>query len=579
VSKVSVLRRGSDSAGIDIGRIRRGTSATLMATHSEASHNEICAGVAAELKTRFQQEWVVYAVRVPLAEVATARRMLSPRHVLRLARKRSVVAPSPNHTASDQVRIILLRYLAGQQSREQFLPQESNFSTDFQSRDVAALVHMLNEERSGTRSSEANGAVTREWKESMFTTYPLKLDYDDFGHDDVLRQLLPASIPVPKAFEATGHVLHLNLRDVHHPYKYLIGQVLREKIPGIRVVVNKAANVGGVFRTFEMEVLAAVPGCSLETCVRENGCVFHVDMSRVYWNSRLETEHRRVIDAIRTLHGSTQTGLDADPRDVSRIDERKQMIFADGSEPLRDSSKLPLVTPPVAAGPNAVPHTAASMRLSSGQKPVLVADAFAGIGPFAVPLAKHGFIVYANDINPDAVEYLDRNIRENRIPPGRCTACCMDARAFLKKLLHSDRLPIQHIIMNLPAEAIHFLDALVGSIAPANPLPYIYCYCFAHGENAYEGIVDQINEVFDAALQRNSGKAAEEVNPTRHAGTDAAPIDRHSKRPRVDSFQLDPDRDQLRVRCVRHVAPEKYMYCVEFRLPESLARPNGSESA
>jgi len=44
-----------------------------------------------------------------------------------------------------------------------------------------------------------------------------------------------------------------------------------------------------------------------------------------------------------------------------------------------------------------------------------VADAFAGIGPFAVPLAKHGFIVYANDINPDAVEYLDRNIRECHI--------------------------------------------------------------------------------------------------------------------------------------------------------------------
>ncbi len=38
---------------------------------------------------------------------------------------------------------------------------------------------------------------------------------------------------------------------------------------------------------------------SLVTQVRENGCAFKLDFREVYWNSRLEREHRRLIDILR----------------------------------------------------------------------------------------------------------------------------------------------------------------------------------------------------------------------------------------------------------------------------------------
>ena len=34
---------------------------------------------------------------------------------------------------------------------------------------------------------------------------------------------------------------------------------------------------------------------NLETTVKENGATFRLDYGRVYWNSRLEREHRRLL--------------------------------------------------------------------------------------------------------------------------------------------------------------------------------------------------------------------------------------------------------------------------------------------
>jgi hypothetical protein len=53
------------------------------------------------------------------------------------------------------------------------------------------------------------------------------------------RLLPPTCTEVPSAFEAVGHIAHINLRDDLLPYKYLIGQVLLDKNPNIKTVVNK----------------------------------------------------------------------------------------------------------------------------------------------------------------------------------------------------------------------------------------------------------------------------------------------------------------------------------------------------
>ena len=37
---------------------------------------------------------------------------------------------------------------------------------------------------------------------------------------------------------------------------------------------------------------------NLRTTVRENGARFELDYRDVYWNSRLETEHKRIVDLL-----------------------------------------------------------------------------------------------------------------------------------------------------------------------------------------------------------------------------------------------------------------------------------------
>ena len=44
-----------------------------------------------------------------------------------------------------------------------------------------------------------------------------------------------------------------------------------------------------------------------------------------------------------------------------------------------------------------------------------MADVFAGVGPFAIPAAKNGCAVFANDLNPDSVKWLRHNVNSNNV--------------------------------------------------------------------------------------------------------------------------------------------------------------------
>jgi tRNA (guanine37-N1)-methyltransferase len=69
-----------------------------------------------------------------------------------------------------------------------------------------------------------------------------------------------------------------------------------DKNPAVRTVINKIDLVGtnSEYRTFSYEVLAGEDDMSVE--IREADCIFRFDYSKVYWNSRLNTEHKRLVD-------------------------------------------------------------------------------------------------------------------------------------------------------------------------------------------------------------------------------------------------------------------------------------------
>lgn len=128
--------------------------------------------------------------------------------------------------------------------------------------------------------------------------YVLQLGYDYWSYRDVLTTLLPSELhdDIPSGFNTAGHVAHLNLRDQHLPYKMLLAEVLVDKNQHIKTVINKTSDVGtnDQFRTFPYEVLAGSGDLMVELV--ENGCTFKFDYGTVYWNSRLEKEHTRLIN-------------------------------------------------------------------------------------------------------------------------------------------------------------------------------------------------------------------------------------------------------------------------------------------
>jgi tRNA wybutosine-synthesizing protein 2 len=95
------------------------------------------------------------------------------------------------------------------------------------------------------------------------------------------------------------------------------------------------------------------------------------------------------------------------------------------------------------------------------QKGERVADMFAGIGQFSLPLAYAGAKVHAMELNPVAYGYLCRNIEENGFS-GQVTAECGDSRDLLFGWY--DRIVMGHF------DAPDMLSAATGHILPGGTI-------------------------------------------------------------------------------------------------------------
>ncbi|KHN36769.1 tRNA (guanine(37)-N1)-methyltransferase 1 [Glycine soja] len=318
---------------------------------------------------------------------------------------------------------------------------------------------------------EATKAVLKEYAEKStnlmldLVRCKLTLFYDYWQMNEVLETLLPEGMIIPSAFETVGHIAHLNLRDEHLPYKWLIAKVVLDKNkPRIQTVVNKIDTIQNEYRTMQLEVLAG--NHSLVTTVVENGIHFQVDLATVYWSSRLGTERQRL------LSGFTRNDV--------------------------------------------------------------VCDVFSGVGPLAISAARIVKRVFANDLNPYAVEYLERNCVLNKLDR-KIKVFNMDGRRFIKSMYDSDiSQSITQVVMNLPSEAAEFLDAFRG-IYKNRPkdgeytLPLIHVYGFSKARDPEFDFHERI---------------------------------------RIALLEVAVNVDMRRVRLV---APGKWMLCASFLLPKSVA--------
>ena len=106
-----------------------------------------------------------------------------------------------------------------------------------------------------------------------------------------------------------------------------------------------------------------------------------------------------------------------------------------------------------------------------------VVDMFAGVGPYAVPMAAHGAEVVACDLNEVAIRYLRENAERNGVAD-RVTPVAGDVREATDEYADAaDRL-----VMNLPHSADAFLDT---AVALAGDECVIHYYDIQHEDDPF----------------------------------------------------------------------------------------------
>jgi tRNA (guanine37-N1)-methyltransferase len=97
----------------------------------------------------------------------------------------------------------------------------------------------------------------------------------------------------------------------------------------------------------------------------------------------------------------------------------------------------------------------------------IVVDMFAGIGPFSIMIAKTGAprVVYAIDMNPDAVELMKENIAMNKATT--VNPILGDARDVVPRLEKAD-----HVIMNLPHDGRGFIGEAIRALKPGGMIHF-----------------------------------------------------------------------------------------------------------
>ncbi|KAK7677421.1 hypothetical protein QCA50_019639 [Cerrena zonata] len=175
----------------------------------------------------------------------------------------------------------------------------------------------------------------------------MTLNYDFWKADDILGAVLPENLldEVPTGYAQAGHVAHLNLREEFKPYGSLIGQVILDKNTQVQTVVDKVGSIHTKFRTFDMKVLAGKNDLMVEQ--NESGCKFRFDFSKVYWNSRLSTEHDRLVNQFKTKEavadvfaGVGPFAVPAENITLNKTDDCVKAFNFDGREFIRKSPQL-----------------------------------------------------------------------------------------------------------------------------------------------------------------------------------------------------------------------------------------------
>lgn len=292
-----------------------------------------------------------------------------------------------------------------------------------------------------------------EVNESNFNAQEIQLTYDNWSFDIIFNAVLPENEEKLSSFSHIGHIIHLNLRDHLLDYRFLIGEVLLDKIKSCRTVVNKSNTINNTYRNFSMELLAGDEDYIVT--VKENQCNFQFDFSKVYWNPRLCKEHERILSYLKQGDVLFDIFCGVGPFSIPAA-KRKTIVYANDLNP--ESYKW-------------LNHNAEKNKIKNQ---------------------------YFKSYNMDGKEFILTVLKDY----------LLDLYNEKRKLDDSSRI---HITMNLPGLAVEFLKYFKGLVRSENVNNLkneiiVYVYCFAATkeiakemvcENIAIDISKNIIEVFD----------------------------------------------------------------------------------
>jgi len=118
-----------------------------------------------------------------------------------------------------------------------------------------------------------------------------------------LADLLSAELPphvlasLPHAIDFIGDIAVVEIPPELEPHKLAIGAAILKTHKRVRTVLSKSSPVNGVYRLRAFEAIGGE--ARTKTMHKEHGCVYHVDLAKAYFSSRLSYEHLRVASLVK----------------------------------------------------------------------------------------------------------------------------------------------------------------------------------------------------------------------------------------------------------------------------------------
>ncbi|KAL6508533.1 hypothetical protein OROGR_023244 [Orobanche gracilis] len=389
-------------------------------------------------------------------------------------------------------------------------------------------------------------------------------------------QVVPYSFTLGYSYwSADGHIAHLNITDELLPYKDVIAKVIydsnldlkKKTYPRIKTVVNKVGTITNEFRVPKFEILAG--DGNMVTEVKQYGAIFKLDYGLVYWNSRLEHEHLRLISKF--VAGNTVCDMFAGigPFAIPAAQKGCQ-VYANDLNP--DSIKYLKINAEINKVSNLVraynldarefiftliqaPSSEVCLRSDTAilktfenrqmdpnsenklEDSWLTGDGQETLNQNGANLETNGQMKSKDESSIASVKRRSESLSEEGRTANSAGLCAPEKKKRGLNKCNRESQPfnakpwehIDHVIMNLPASALQFLDAFRGLIHRKNwkgSLPWIHCYFFMRSNETENIIISEAETALGASI-----------------------------------------RDLIFYR-VRDVAPNKAMFCLSFKLPE-----------